>query len=202
MNLTPVSKCTGPLFPLPCLFWAGDHSWITTDKSGFISCHFDLGFKGRGSLCRYKSNIHTHREPRVWCFDLVLTLCCFVCQLNNGLAGIKASHCHNYTPAVINPMCFNVIIAGTVYTPEHCISIQRFLFYPPRLFSQKHFVSLSQTYKHTHIWSRAAKPQFSVVDTWAASREQLRCKRCDQKSRWIPNETSLIAGIFEFQIDT
>ncbi len=145
------------------------------------------------AYCADTKATYTHTELRVWCFDLILTLCCFVCQLNNGLAGTKASHCHNYSPAVINPMCFNVIVVGAVYTPEHCISIQRFVFHPSRLFSQKHFVSPSQTYKHTHICTRTAKPQFSVVDTWAASRELLRCKRCDQKSRWIPNETSLIA---------
>lgn len=154
MNLTPVSKCTGPLFPLPCLFWAGDHSWITTDKSGFISCHFDLGFKGRGSLCRYKSNIHTHREPRVWCFDLVLTLCCFVCQLNNGLAGIKASHCHNYTPAVINPMCFNVIIAGTVYTPGALHQHSAFsLLSTQALFPETLRVTFTNLQTHSHLES-------------------------------------------------
>lgn len=70
-------NAVAPFFPLPCLFWAGDHSWITNDKSGFISCHFDPGFKGRGALCSYKRNTctHTQSKSKVWCFLLSSWLC-------------------------------------------------------------------------------------------------------------------------------
>lgn len=166
---------------------------------------FDVGFKRRGSLCRYKSNIHTHTEPRVWCSDLVLTLYCFVCQLNNGLAGIKASHCHNYTPAVINPMCIEVIIVGTVNTPEHCISIQCYLFYLPRKGCLSPFPrnSFWHLHKQKKLTSGVAplKPHFSVLDTWAASLEQLRCKlwsEVEVDTKWnFPDSGA--KRIFKFQ---
>lgn len=169
---------------------------------------FDVGFKGRGSLCRYKSNIHTPTEPRVWCSDLVLTLCCFVCQLNNGLAGIKASHCHNYTPAVINPMCIEVIIVGTVNTLEHCISIQCFLFYLPRKGCLSSFPrnSLWHLHKQKTLTSGVAPvkqhfllltPEQLLGNSWGVNH--------DQKSRLITNETFLIAvpiGNLNFSTDT
>lgn len=60
-------------------------------------------------MCPYKSE-HTNTQPIVVavCFDLILTRRCFVCQLNNGLPERKASHCHNYSPAVMNPICIHV----------------------------------------------------------------------------------------------
>lgn len=141
------------------------------DKSGFIlSVILILHSKGRAPLCQYKSNSHTHTEARVWCFDLILIRCCFVCQLNNGLAGVKATDCHHYTPAVINPMCINVIIVETVYTPELCVSSCCCLLLP----REGWLSSFSSTL------TSGVPTEFSAVDTWAASQEQMRCKHCDQ----------------------
>lgn len=113
MNLTRLSKRAGPLFfptPFPSSRAGFIHESQMTNL-GLFPAILIFGFKASVSLYRYKSkDTHTHTEPRVWCSDLVLTLCRFVCQLNNGLAWIKASH--NYTPAVINPMCINVIVVG------------------------------------------------------------------------------------------
>lgn len=185
MNLTLVSKSTGrPFFSLPRLFWAGDHSWITNDKSGFISCHFDLGFKRERFFhcaCTKATYTHTHTCRGQECDVLISSWLGrrFVCQLNNGLAGIKASHCHNYTPAGINPVYINVIIVRRVHTPERCISIRSDLLHLPWIVSLKLFVTPSQAHKDAHIWSRKKWNHSFLFLTL----EQLRCKHCDQQSR-------------------
>lgn len=146
MNLTLLSKCPCPLF---------FHS-LASSGPGIVHesrmNNLDLfpailisDSKGEAHCADTKATYtHTHNVPKVRWFDPDLTLCSLVCQLNNGLAGIKASQCHNYTPAVINPMCINV---GTVRTVE-----QRYLFY---ISTQE---TLVRPQKHTHsFWENKKK---------------------------------------------
>ena len=142
--------------------------------------------KGRGFFIVpvQKQHTHTHTRQGQECDVLISSWlgCRFVCQLNNGLAGIKASHCHNYTPAGINPMYINVIIGRRVHTPERCISIRRdLLTLPPDSFLWN---SLWRLHKLTKTLTSG------VVKKWHHSflvltLEQLGCKHCDQQSRWI-----------------
>ena len=127
------------------------------------------------SLCSYKSNIHTHTHTHTHtrrgqeCDVLISSWLGrrFVCQLNNGLAGIKASHCHNYTPAGINPVYINVIIVRRVHTLERCISIRRDLLYLPRIVSLKLFVTPSQA--HKDVTSGVVKSETTVICFWHSS---------------------------------